>query len=148
MKKILTTIFLLSLLVSIPTISSAQCKNFTRKKCMPNLSPYIYNGQLNSAILNEGDVAELMLTFYSNQDYRILVCAKENLGKLGLRLLDSDRNVIFDNKDHNYTNVWDFSSTSTQQLIVEVSVPENNKDEKEIQSGCVSILVGFMSDKN
>ena len=111
MKKFLTTIFLLSLLVSIPTMSFAQCKNFTRKKCMPKLSPYIYNGQLNSAILNEGDVAELMLTFYSNQDYRILVCAEENLGKIEFRLLDSERNVIFDNVDHDYSQSWDFSST-------------------------------------
>ena len=147
MKKFLTTIFLLSLLVSIPTMSFAQCKNFTRKECMPKLSPYIYNGQLNSAILNEGDVAELMLTFYSNQDYRILVCAKDNLGKIGFRLLDSERNVIFDNKDHDYPQSWDFSSTSTQQLIVEVTVPENDTDEKTIQSGCVSILVGFISEK-
>ncbi|MBE9468499.1 MAG: hypothetical protein IMY72_09320 [Bacteroidetes bacterium] len=146
MKKILTTIFLLSLLISIPTVNFAQCKNFTRKKCMPQLSPYIYNGQLNSAILNEGDVAELMLTFYSNQDYRILVCAEENLGNIGFRLLDAEKNLIFDNKDHDYTSMWDFSSNSTQQLIVEITVPENDRDEKTIQSGCVSILIGFMSD--
>ena len=146
MKKFLTTIFLLSFLVSIPTINYAQCKNFTRKTCMPQLSPYIYNGQLNSAILSEGDVAELMLTFYSNQDYRILICAEENLGKIGFRLLDSERNLIFDNKDHDYTSMWDFSSTSTQQLIVEITVPENDTDAKKVKSGCVSILIGFMSD--
>ena len=146
MKKFLTTIFLLSFLVSIPTINYAQCKNFTKKKCMPLLSPYIYNGQLNSAILSEGDVAELMLTFYSNQDYRVLVCSEKTLGNIGFRLLDTERNVIFDNKDHGYTNMWDFSSNSTQQLIVEVSVPESDTDAKTVKSGCVSILIGFMSD--
>ncbi|RLD57431.1 MAG: hypothetical protein DRJ01_13870 [Bacteroidetes bacterium] len=113
---------------------------------MPLLSPYIYNGQLNSAILSEGDVAELMLTFYSNQDYRVLVCSEKTLGNIGFRLLDTERNVIFDNKDHGYTNMWDFSSTSTQQLIVEVSVPESDTDAKTVKSGCVSILIGFMSD--
>lgn len=119
----------------------AQCKTFIKNECKPKLDPYIYNGQLNSAVLNQGDIAELMLTFYSNQDYRIVVC-DDNLGDVTFRLLDVQGKELFTNADHGYTDTWDFSTNSTQLLVVEVSVPENTTNE-ETKSGCVSILVGF-----
>lgn len=127
--------------------ANAQCKTFTKNECRPKLDPYIYNGQLNSAVLNEGDIAELMLTFYSNQEYRILVCAAPELGKVNFRLLDMQRNEIFSNANHNNVEFWDFMSNSTQQLIVEVSVPEKTEGGGSYISGCVSILVGFMDNK-
>ncbi len=119
----------------------AQCKTFIKNECKPKLDPYIYNGQLNSAVLNQGDIAELMLTFYSNQDYRIVVC-DDNLGDVTFRLLDVEGKELFTNADHGYTDTWDFSTNSTQLLVVEVSVPENTTNE-DTKSGCVSILVGF-----
>ena len=144
MKKFARKLFLAAILSSFVLTGYSQCKGFTRKNCVPNLDPYIYNGQVNSTILNEGDIAELMLTFYANQDYRIFVCAEENLSDLQFKLMDRDRNVIFNNKDHDFIQYWDFSSKATQQLIVEVIVPETDSKNPEIESGCVSILVGFM----
>lgn len=145
MKNLLTSILLLAFVFAFSTDSFSQCKGFTKKECLPVLDPYIYNGQLNSALLNEGDVAELLLTFYGNQEYRLLICSQELLGQVEFNLLDKDRNVIFSNADHNYTNMWDFTSTSTQQLIVEVTVPESMNQGDDIVSGCVSILIGFLS---
>ena len=109
------------------------------------LEPYIYNGQLNSAILNEGDIAELVLTFYGGQDYRIVVCAEETIGNVQFKLLDNERNNIFDNADQEFAEFWDFKCTSTQQIIVEVEVPESETIEEDVKNGCVSILVGFLS---
>jgi len=143
MKTIHTLIVLLGVLIGINSEGYSQCKTFTKNDCKPLLSPYIYNGQLNSAVLNEGDFAELMLTFYSNQSYRIVVCAAPELGKILFRLIDDKGKEYFSNKDHDYTGIWDFQTKSTQQLIVEVSVPESNSGEL-IKSGCVSILVGFL----
>ena len=145
MKNIFASFILLVLFVGFSFNSFSQCKGFTKKTCMPKLNPYIYNGQLNSALLNEGDIAELMLTFFGNQDYRLVICSQEELGQVEFSLLDKDRNVIFSNKDHDYIDHWDFSSNTTQQLIVEVSIPESNTDGSTILSGCVSILVGFLS---
>ena len=71
--------------------------------------------------------------------------AESVFNNVQFRLLDRDRNVVFDSKDHEYTDSWDFSSTTTQQLIVEVTIPENEGITENILSGCVSILVGFMS---
>lgn len=141
MKKILSILSVAALCLAISANAEAQCKNFIKNECKPKLAPYIYNGQMNSAILNQGDMAELMLTFYSNQDYRIVVC-NDGLGDVTFRLLDLQGKELFTNADHNYTDTWDFSTNSTQLLTVEVSVPEATSAE-ESKSGCVSILVGF-----
>lgn len=147
MKTIVKLIILLITVVGISSNIEAQCKTFTKNECKPKLDPYIYNGQLNSAVLNEGDVAELMLTFYSNQDYRIVVCAADELGPVNFRLIDPNGQEFFNNKNQNMTDIWDFHTKSTQQLSIEVSVPETTKNGELYKSGCVSILVGFLDNQ-
>jgi hypothetical protein len=141
LKKI-APIIILALSINLST--NAQCKSFTKDVCMPKLAPYVYNGQLNNAVLSEGDIAELMLVFYKGQDYRIVVCGEKQLGKINFKLKDANGKTVFTNTDHNMINHWDFNIKSTQQLTVEVSVPQTSKD-KNYKSGCVSILVGFLS---
>ena len=143
MKKILYSFLFVSLLVAMPTESQAQCKSFTKKTCLPSLEPYVYNGQLNSAVLAEGDVAELLLTFYGGQEYRIFICSHELLGQVQFQIFDTEKNQICDNSEYDFSSSWDFKSNSTQQLIVRVTVPEEKNRSGMVQSGCVSILVGF-----
>ncbi|PLX02050.1 MAG: hypothetical protein C0594_12340 [Marinilabiliales bacterium] len=143
MKRIISVAVFLIAFLGLVNSGSAQCKGFTKKKCLPQLEPYVYNGQLNSAVLNEGDIAELLLTFYGGQDYRIYICSQEVLGNIEFKLLDTDRNTIFDNTEQNSIDHWDFSANSTQQLIVQVKVPENTSMNEIVASGCVSILIGF-----
>lgn len=145
MKKLIQKLSIYFILSAIPFISISQCKSFTKQTCIPMLDPYIYNGQLNSAILNEGDIAELVLTFYGGQDYRIAICAEESIGSVQFKLLDTDRNSIFDNADQEFSDYWDFKCNSTQQIIVEVIIPESEIIEDAVRNGCVSILVGFLS---
>jgi hypothetical protein len=121
----------------------SQCKGFTKKECVPAIKPFTYNGQLNMAVLNPGDVAELVVTFYQGQDYRLFVCSQENLGKIEFKLLDTQRNTLFYNKDHDYVRYWDFHSNASQQLIVQVRVLQTEEDAPVTASGCVSILIGF-----
>ena len=146
MKTIKKILFLIAIIFSLQATVFGQCKTFTKNECHPKLSPYIYNGQLNSALLNECDIAELMITFYSNQDYRIVVCGAEELGEINFVLKDASGNVLYTNADHDMTDHWDFHTKSTQQLSIEVSVPVTSEEEL-YKSGCVSILVGFL-DKN
>ena len=121
----------------------SQCKNFARKSCIPKLTPFVFNGQLNNAILNEGDVADLSLTFLGGQSYRIYVCYEEPLKNVEFSLVGNDEKIIFSNIENNYINYWDFTTTSTQQLIVRVKVPKEKSINDMTQTGCVSILVGF-----
>lgn len=139
--KISRTLITIILILSISNVFSQ--KRFVKNKCLPVLKPFVYNGQLNSANLAEGDVAELMLTFYAGQDYRLLICSQEVLGNVEFKLFDTNKNLIFSNRDHDYINYWDFTSNTTQQLIVRVKVPKLEDSGEIKQSGYVSILVGF-----
>ena len=132
-------------LFSVASVNStyAQCKSFTKKHCISKLAPFVYNGQLNSAVLTQGDVADLMLTFYPDQDYRVFVCSSDAFENVEFRLYDSNKKLIYTNKDNDYLPYWDFSSSQTVQLILRVIIPEKAKNQIAVKSGCVSILVGF-----
>ena len=144
MKKILFIILTLSVFLGTSQQAAAQCKKFTKQECLPNLKPYTYNGQLNSAILAEGDVAELLLTFHKGQKYRITVCNQEIIGDVQFKIFDTKKNLIFDKSKHTGQSYWDFMSNSTQQLIIQVTVPEEKPKNEIIKTGCVTILVGFL----
>ncbi|MGD1846207.1 MAG: hypothetical protein ACFB10_12525 [Salibacteraceae bacterium] len=141
--KALAQLFLV-LVVSIASFSDAgaQCKNFTKRKCIPQMAPYINNGQYNGATLFEGETASVMMTFYSGQDYRLIVCSQDILKGTYFEIKDEDGNLLYTNKDKD-SDVWDFNVASTQQLMVEVTVPQTSTHDVK-NSGCVSILVGFL----
>jgi|SRR6056297_523604 len=138
-------IIILTALLSFTLIGEAQgqCRKYTKKSCVPKLDPYIFNGQVNSALLNEGDIAELMLTFYADQEYRVLVCAEDQLGDVNFKLKDINDKVLFDNSKHEMASLWDFTSNTTQQIIVELEIPESDEAGEKLKNGCVAILVGF-----
>ncbi|MBN2597026.1 hypothetical protein [Labilibaculum sp.] len=142
MKMTIKTILLIFYLFALPNIVPAQCNEYTKKECIPKLTPYTFNGQLNNSVLSEGETAELQLTFYKDQEYRILVEGEDNLGKIQFQLFDTDYNLLYDNADEDYTNLWDFMVESTDDFVIRVLIPENQKTER-IESGCVSISIGF-----
>lgn len=145
MKNLLTParIVLICALALLPFAdASAQCKGFVKKQ-IPKLAPFIHNGQINSSVLLSGDHAELTLTFYSGQTYRIMVGTQETLGDVFFVLKDAGKTQIFSSKDQGKFDYWDFTVESTQQLTIEVMVPEADAPSGLVPSGCVSILVGF-----
>lgn len=140
--KITKYTILLLFIFCLPECIFAQCNEYTKKECIPLLSPYTFNGQLNNTVLSQGETAELQLTFYKDQEYRILVKGEDNLDKLQFQLYDTDYNLLYDNADEDFIELWDFMVESTDDFIIRILVPENiNKT--NLESGCVSILVGF-----
>jgi len=136
-------IILIGAIALIPTVGTfAQCKGFVKKQ-IPKLSPFIHNGQINSSVLLSGDHAELTLTFYSGQTYRIMVTGQETLGDVFFLMKDASKSQLFSSKDQGKTDYWDFTVESTQQLTIEVMVPDVDAPSGLVPSGCVSILVGF-----
>ncbi len=123
--------------------ASAQCKSFTMKKCMPGLAPFLHNGQLNSTTLSPGESAEMQMTFYSGQEYRLLICGQEILGNISFRVTDMEKKPLFDSREHNNATSWDFKMASTQQIVIEVIVPNSKSTNDLNQSACVSMLVGY-----
>lgn len=126
--------------------SQAQCKKFTKTDCLPLLEPFTYNGQLNSATLSEGDVAELLLTFHKDHKYRICVCSQDMIGDVRFKIFDTKKNLIFEQVKGQDQPFWDFASKSSQQLIIQVTVPTALPKSEITKSGCVSILVGFLNE--
>ena len=126
--------------------ANAQCKKYTKKHCLPSLSPFIHNGQLTSAVLIPGDSADVDMTFNAGKEYRILVCNQEQIGKIQFKILDNTRKVLYESDPKESNPSWDFKMTNTQKLTIQLLVP---KMEKSIQktnlmpTGCVSLLVGF-----
>ena len=132
-------------LILVPALGPAQCpKSFVKKNCVPKISPFTSHGQLNSTVMLAGQTAELMLNFSAGLNYRLLICSQEVLGIVEFKLMDKDRNVLFTNTQaKGNPDFWDFNVKTTQQFIVEVSIPVPQKTNSIIPSGCVSVLVGF-----
>lgn len=123
----------------------SQCsKTWVRKKCVPKVSPFIHDGQTNSSLLKEGEKTESVMTFYSGQDYRILVCAEETLENVSFIVSDMTGKILFDSKANDNTDFWDFKVKTTTEMRIEVFAGTNDSDDG-LMSGCVSILVGFKS---
>jgi hypothetical protein len=145
MKKIISAIAIAILLTSFTTYVSAQCKGFAKQQGKVDLYPYIHDGNFHAAILTEGEEADLYKTCYADQQYRIVVCGSDNLGKIEFKVIDANRNVLFDNTQHNNVKIWDFKVEASQQLRIVVKVPTSSqkKAEADINSGCVAIMFGF-----
>lgn len=146
MRKIWSIILLFTALLFTSTVSFAQCKTFAKGTCKPELDPYIHDGIYNATELSEGESAELFKTFYSGQEYRVAVCGDASLPPIEFEIMDSDRNVLFSNKEADYARVWDFKLEASQQLIVSIQVKTNDdKVSDEVARGCVAVLIGFMN---
>jgi hypothetical protein len=147
MKKLLPVVLIIVLIVTVNFSASAQCKSFAKKICKLELIPYIHDGNYHAAILSEGEEAELYKTFYEGQEYRIAICGSDALPPIEFKVIDANRNVLFNNKEHGMVKSWDFKLESSQQLKIVVKVPAATagKTETDLVSGCVAIMFGFKS---
>ncbi|MEO7082469.1 MAG: hypothetical protein ABIY71_13120 [Flavobacteriales bacterium] len=143
MKHLIPTLSVLFIL-ALPAVSQAQCRSFAKNKCMPSMAPYKFNETFNAAQLAPGEEAEVDITFYSGQEYRLLVCAHPILGNVNWQLADAAGNPLFkstadDPKDH-----FDFKVATTQKLTVHIDVPAAEKGGNNMLTvGCIGILVGY-----
>jgi hypothetical protein len=146
--RIFKLIPILAILIGAATFNvNGQCKAFAKKVCIPELGAYTHDGNYHAAILVEGEEAELYKTFYSDMEYRVSVCGEENLPDVEFRVLDSNKNVLYSNKDANFSKTWDFKLQSSQQLKLVVKVNSFNKSGETPASGCVAIMFGFKVKK-
>lgn len=124
----------------------AQCDQFVKEECLPQLGSFTDIGKRNLAVLLPGDTAQIGVTFYKAHQYRVVVCAQQNLGKVRFRLLTRNGAVLFDSKAHNNPVYWDFNVGVTQNVVVQLIVP-TVKPNEVAQTGCVSVLIGFKGGK-
>ena len=127
--------------------ANAQCKAFAKKECLPELSTYTHDGNYHAAVLIEGEEAELYKTFYSDMEYRIAIVGEDKLPSIEFRIIDTNRNVLYSNKDKDYASTWDFKLESSQQLKLVIKVSSFNQPGDTPASGCVAIMFGFKLKK-
>ncbi len=120
----------------------AQCRSFAKNKCVPELAPYKFNETFNSAQLAPGEEAEVGYTFYSGQDYRVMVCTHPILGEVNWKLVDQNNKIIFESLADDPKHHFDLKAASTVPLKVVVWVP-NKPASSMVHVGCVAIMVGF-----
>ena len=125
--------------------SHAQCKRFTKKNCLPVLTPFIYNGQLTSALMAPGESAEIVMTFTPGHDYRLLFCGQEVIGDVMFKIMDKNHKVIYERRKPEQKAYFDFNVTTTQQFIIEVYIPSKDTPSEIVPTGCVTLMVGYKS---
>ena len=143
MRSIKTILLPALLFITLTGYLNAQCKAFAKRECLPKLISYTHDGNYHAAVLVEGEEAELYKTFYSDMDYRVSIVGDDKLPEIEFRVLDTNKNVLYSNKDKNYASTWDFKLQSSQQLKFVIRVPSSSQPGQASASGCVAIMFGF-----
>jgi hypothetical protein len=143
--KQLIQILLVTVLLSLVTTggANAQCKGFAKSLCKKELGAYLHDGNYHAAILVEGEEAELYKTFYSDLEYRVVICGADGLPPIEFTVLDATGKVLYSNKESQMSGMWDFKLEASQQLKIVVKVTTLGARNELPASGCVAIMFGF-----
>ena len=154
MKKIFVTLFILS---SVMAFSQASvCGQFHRKYCVVETKhggkeEWMYNAQSKSGLFNQGMTSKIRCVIYKGMDYRINVCV-ETGDKAVYKIFDARTNeLLYDNSTAQNEPLFEFQSTASRQLIIEVTVPNGATSadkHKPMDAACVGLLIEHkVSDK-
>ncbi|MCZ4407911.1 hypothetical protein O3Q51_03775 [Cryomorphaceae bacterium 1068] len=137
MKKLLIILF-----AAVQTsLAMGQCRSFVKNNCGDAMEGFIPGESFNAVKLFPGDAAEVEMTFYSDVDYRLLVCSHEVLSDVHFQLVDKDGEVVYDNADREYSEFFDFRLEGTRTFGLKIKVPDQEDSAIKAQ-GCVAILLG------
>lgn len=147
--KYILSIVLISIFSTSIYSQAGLCGSFHKKYCKvydENGTKWDYNAQSKSGLFNQGMVSKLRCVIYKGMDYRISVCCETVLGdKVNYKIFDSRTNeLLFDNSTAEDTQVFEFQSISTRQLIIEVVVPKGaveKEKHKPVDAACVGLLI-------
>ncbi len=119
------------------SFTPTNCNTALRNKCIKELTPYIHNGQLNSMSVFPGEKVSTVVSFYSGHKYRIVSCNDGSKNTYFEVKTTSDK-VLYSSKGKE-SDFWDFSVTSTRNLIIDVQM----EDESDNKEGCIGVVVGY-----
>ncbi len=135
---------IIACLMALPSISQAQCKDFSEKVVMPMLGEYIVSGRYNTLKLREGEEILIFKTLSKGIDYRIIVKCVDSLAtNLHFTITDWEDNTIYDNGSQNF--VWDYKSEKTQRIKINVFVPKTS-EQPPLKEGCLTVITGIKPD--
>lgn len=139
------------LLISISIIFyhdklNAQCLDFAKTKGFAKLdtAKYVPEGRLNAIPLAEGDNMDVYKSFFRGRKYKIVVVGADNMPKLHFKVTNFQRQVLFDNQEHDNAGFWEFESEQNQNLIISIEIPSTTGSQPK--TGCIAVIVGFIAD--
>ena len=147
MKKIFLSLFILSSVIAFSQASV--CGQFHRKYCVVETKDggkggWMYNAQSKSGLFNQGMTSKIRCVIYKGMDYRINVCV-ETGDKAVYKIFDARTSeLLYDNATAQNEPLFEFQSTSTRQLIIEVTVPNGATSQdkhKPMEAACVGLLI-------
>ncbi len=143
-KGFLKLVILVSGFIGIST-ASAQVNDTVANACAKHLEKqFISDGQQYRALLmNTDETAEFHTTLYGGSVYRIAACSGLSDGNLVFTIYDSERNLLYTNKDYKNSPWWDFKISNTLDCIIEAKL----NGEGGQSSGRAVILIGFKQQK-
>jgi hypothetical protein len=137
--KLIIALFILCFAISKSNF--AQCRSVVTDG-IKKLTPYEYNGQVNSATMEAGQPVEIHLFFFKGGSYKLQLSSDKNLGKVNFRVVDqAEREVYNSTSSDKSEDFWKFFSNSSQELIIQITAVEKTK------KGCVAVLVGMQPPK-
>lgn len=134
------------------TAQTSVCGQFHRKNCVMEGSKddereFLYNAQSKSGLFAQGSTSKLRCVVYKGMDYRLTVCAETDIlgDNIQFRIYDAKTNEeLFDNTKEENTKQFEFTSSSTRQLVIEVTVPSGETKDakgKPVDAACVGLLI-------
>lgn len=139
MKRSLTILFLLILILITPARLNSQ-EDTLFNTCLEQLkSPFIASGQPFKAFLTGTEVAEFHTTFFKGGLYRIVTSSHENNNVI-FSIYDKERNLLFSNSNYDAASYWDFKIEGSIECIVEAKL-----NEEVSTSGIALMMIGFRS---
>ncbi len=126
------------LFISLQKYGNAQCDSLANR-CQKHItSNYISDGQTYRALLSGDDTAEFQAVLFEGNTYRIAACSGSGDGNLIFRIVDQERNIMFNSSDYNGVPYWDFYIENTLAVTIEAMLDANKSE-----SGCATIVLGF-----
>ena len=142
MKKVIFKIALvICSLVKVNSLS-AQMSDTVANSCAKHLeNQFISDGQQYRALLmNTDETAEFHTTLFGGTMYRIAACTGLSDGNLIFSVYDTERNLLFTNKEYKNSPYWDFKIKNTLDCVIEAKLTGAG-------SGRAVIRIGFKAQK-
>jgi hypothetical protein len=135
-------LFIIGLALLQTSLAIGQCRSFVKNNCGEAMEGFIPGEGFNAVKLFPGDAAEVEMTFYSDVDYRLLICSHEILGDVNFQIVGKSGDVVYDNATREYSEFFDFRLEGTRTFDVKITVPEQEEPSSINPQGCVAILLG------
>lgn len=128
----------LSLLVFMHPVGINSQEDSLIDDCLSSIeSPFVAGDSSSKALLVGEEVAEFRTTLFDGNTYRLVMCSHLP-GLIEFSLYDTNRNLLFSNRDFGNTCSWDFKMEGSMECIIEARL--NNEI---AESGMAIMLLGF-----